>query len=239
MSRKGRECALVIAIDAWKLAYVALPKAGCSSVKKALAMLDPWVAVPDKPDFQTWHRIYQTRRYHPGFWAEHADFFRFCVVRDPAKRLMSCYTDIVVKRRALKDSPRVRATGGLPVNPDPDTFFCRLPRYRRKSSIVKHHVLGAELFLGPDLRGDYDRVYRTGELDELAADLSRRTGETVRMPHANSSGGKLSIFDLEGRTIDRLRPLLDAQYDYLRDYFVNPLGPRIHDACAIGERRVS
>ncbi|MBY6114373.1 sulfotransferase family protein [Mameliella alba] len=230
---------MVIAVDAWKLAYVALPKAGCSSVKQALAMLDPWVIVPDQPDVQTWHQIYQTRRFNGALWAQYSDFFRFCVVRDPAKRLMSCYTDIVVKRRALKDSPRVRAASGLPLDPDPDTFFMRLSRYRRKSSIVKHHVLGAELFLGPDLRANFDRVYRTSELGQLACDLSRQTGETVTMPHANSSGGKLSIFDLEGRTIDRLRPLLEDQYDYLADYFTNPLGTKIHDACAIPERRVS
>ena len=32
---------MVIAVDAYKLAYMALPKAGCSSVKEALARLDP------------------------------------------------------------------------------------------------------------------------------------------------------------------------------------------------------
>ncbi|MGP6086215.1 sulfotransferase family 2 domain-containing protein [Antarctobacter jejuensis] len=223
----------MIAVEAFKLAYVALPKAGCSSVKKALAMVDPGKTVPDNPDIQTWHTLYPTRRLHPRIWARYDGYFRFCVVRDPAKRLMSCYTDIVKKRGALIDSPRVRAARGLPVAPDPDTFFSRLWRYRKKSSLVRHHVLGASVFLGEDLKGGFDRVYRTDAMDQLAEDLSRRTGQDVSMPHANSSGSDLSLFDLQGRTIDRLRPLLDAEYAYLSAYYQNPLGPKRHQACAI------
>lgn len=230
---------MVIAVDAWKLAYVALPKAGCSSVKQALADLDPWVLVPDQTDIDTWHRIYPTGRHHPVQWETYRGYYRFCVVRDPAKRLMSCYTDIVLGRQALKNSPQVRAANGLPLNPDPDTFFQRLERYRRKSSIVRHHVLGASVFLGPNLRDDYDRVYRTSELGALAADLTRITGEMVQMPHANPSAGGVTLGDLSGRTIDRLRPLLEEEYDYLSDHFDNPLGPQIHAACAFPERRVS
>ena len=230
---------MVIAVDAFKLAYVALPKAGCSSVKKALAELDPWMSVPAETDVDLWHELYPTERHHPKEWARYRDYFRFCVVRDPAKRLMSCYTDIVVGRNAVKHSPRVRASSGLPVDPDPDTFFSRLPRYRKKSSLVKHHVLGASVFLGENLAGDYDRIFRTSELGALAEDLSHRSGERVSMPHANSSGGGLSLSDLQDRTIDRLRPLLDAEYDYLSDYYDNPLGPRLHQACAIPTRRVS
>lgn len=230
---------MVIAIDAFKLAYVALPKAGCSSVKQALAGIDPWVMVPENPDVHTWHAIYPTERQNPDEWHRYDGYFRFCVVRDPAKRLMSCYSDIVQKRGALIDSPRVRAATGLPVDPDPDTFFSRLWRYRKKSSLVKHHVLGASVFLGENLNGDYDRVYRTDELNQLADDLTRRTGQTVTIPHANSSGAGLSLFDLEGRTIDRLRPLLEEEYAYLRGYYQNPLGPRLHDACAIPNSRLS
>jgi hypothetical protein len=234
-----RRCDLVIAVDAYKIAYVALPKAGCSSVKKALATLDPWMAVPANPDVHTWHALYPTERHNPQEWARYNGYFRFCVVRDPCKRLMSCYTDIVVGRRALKDSPRVRDARSLPLDPDPDTFFSRLPRYRKKSSLVKHHALGAEVFLGENLAEDYDRIYRTDELGALAEDLSRRTGERVDMPHTNSSGAKLSIFDLEGRTIDRLRPLLEEEYSYLSGHYENPLGRRGYQACAIPARRVS
>lgn len=230
---------MVIAVDAFRLAYVALPKAGCSSVKAALAHLDPWKHVPPETDVHTWHALYPTQRHKARRWARLSGYYRFCVVRDPARRLMSCYTDIVVTRGALRDSPRVRAARGLPLDPDPDTFFCRLARYRRKSSLVRHHVLGASVFLGENLRDDYDRVYRTGDLDELAHDLSRRTGESVEIPHANATGGGLSLFDLQGRTIDRLRPLLDEEYAFLSDHYTNPLGSRRYPACAIPAAGVS
>lgn len=233
---------MVISVDAYKLAYMALPKAGCSSVKRALAELDPAVQLPPRSDaaeVDLWHRIYRTNRFRAGRWALYRDHFRFCVVRDPAKRLMSCYTDIVAARGALSHSPRVRAAGDLPLDPSPDAFFTRFPRYRRLSSLIKHHVLEAEIFLGPDLAGDYDRVYRTDEMDELARDLSMRAGHRVSMPHANATAMRLSVHELSGEAIDVIRPVLEQEYDYLSGFYRNPLGPRVHDACAMPMRRVS
>lgn len=233
---------MVIAVDACRLAYMALPKAGCSSVKQMLAALDPSVSVDaarDTTEVMQWHRIYRTRRFDARHWQRYRDYFRFCVVRDPAKRLMSCYTDIVAGRNALGHSPRVRAAGHLPLSPDPDAFFLNFFRYRKLSSLVRHHVLPAEIFLGPDLAGDYDRVFRTSEMAELARALSARSGSGVTMPHANATGMSLSVHGLSGAAIDVIRPVLDREYDYLAAFFRNPLGPRLHESCAMPEARVS
>jgi len=230
----------MITVPAYKILYSALPKAGCSSVKEALARLDPAVTLPPEAEItvKTWHRIYPTVRHYAPAWDRYQDHWRFCVVRDPAKRLMSCYTDLVLTRGALRNSPRLRASG-LPLFPSPDVFFQQLDRYRRASSLVKHHSLGAHVFLGRAPARDYSRVFRTTELTWLADDLSERTGRRVTMPHGNATRTSLSVHDLKGATIDALRPFLEEEYAFLSAYYANPLGPRRHEACAIPFARVS
>ncbi|MFZ5961752.1 sulfotransferase family 2 domain-containing protein [Thalassococcus sp. BH17M4-6] len=216
---------MVIAVESHKIAYMALPKAGCSSVKAALARVDPDVTLPpeDKIDVHTWHAIYPTRRFRPHRWQAYADYWRFAVVRDPVKRLMSVYTNRVVEFRDLHNCRSIlRGRVDLPKDPDPDFFFSNLQAYCEASSIIKHHCLGAKLFLGPKpLR--YDRIYRTEDLGQLPADLERITGQAVTLPRENKSGERLQIDDLKYGTVRKLRAFLDDEYSYLSGYYDNPL----------------
>ncbi len=229
-----------IALKTPCVAYQALPKAACSSVKQALAQIDPRVTRPRGGlALSEVHDLYPTVRFQRRAWDRLAKAWRFCVVRDPAKRLMSCYTDIVQGRDALRHSPRLRRRGDLPLDPDADTFFTNLARYRARSSLVKHHALGAELFLGRDFARNYNRVFRTSELSLLAAELSERSGRWVVMPRANRSEGGLSVHDLSGAAVDAIRPYLDGEYALLAAYFPNPLGARLYGSCAVPVARVS
>ncbi|MFZ7093665.1 sulfotransferase family 2 domain-containing protein [Primorskyibacter sp. 2E233] len=228
-------------MDAYKLAYMPMPKAACSSVKEVLARLDPAVTVPDpeRDGVFTWHRIYATKRFRMKRWIGLEDYFRFCVVRDPVKRLLSVYTNRVVQLRELHNSPRLRENPGhLVLDPDPDFFFQNIDAYRGKASTIKHHALPAHIFLGPDL-DMYSRVYRVEDLTALAWDLSLWTRQDIAMPRSNQSDIRLTLDDLQDKTIDALRPFLDAEYSFLSGFYENPLGARYHRACAIPERRVS
>lgn len=235
---------MVIAVDAHKLAYMALPKAACSSVKEALARLDPAATIPpeDQVTLYTWHDIYPTKRFRPHRWERYADYWRFCVVRDPAKRLMSCYTNRVLQFEDLKNSIKLRDgrdwLPDLPRDPDPDTFFQNLDSYKLAASSIKHHAMPAWLFLGSKLEG-YNRIYKTEELAALQWDLGLLTRQEVVLPRRNTSEAVLRIADLKGETIDALRPFLDEEYEFLGAYYKNPLGPKIHDACVTPARRVS
>ena len=219
---------MAIEVAAHKIAYMALPKAACSSVKSALAHLDPTVDLSKtegfEPAFNRWHAIYQTKRFRPHRWEKYAEgWWRFCVVRDPAKRLMSCYTNRVVQLRDLYKSKKlIRGEINLPMDPDPDFFFSNLLVYKAASSSIKHHVMGAELFIGPPPM-KYDRIYRVSELDQLAKDLAMRTGNKVTMARENTSSGGLSVTDLKPATRDALRPFLTREYDYLGAWYENPL----------------
>ncbi|WP_146585795.1 sulfotransferase family 2 domain-containing protein [Puniceibacterium confluentis] len=216
---------MVIAITAHKIAYMALPKAGCSSVKAALARLDPDVTLPPKSEIgiDTWHGIYPTQRFRPHRWQEYPDYFRFAVVRDPVRRLISAYTNRVVDLKELHNCRKIlRGRIDLPKDPDPDFFFSNLSAYCEASSVIKHHCLGAELFLGPKPMR-YDRIYRTEEMGDLARDLTRISGRKVTLARANKSMAQLELDDLKYGTVRAIRDFLNTEYRYLSGYYDNPL----------------
>ncbi|KAA0920966.1 sulfotransferase family 2 domain-containing protein [Aquicoccus porphyridii] len=215
-----------IIVSAHKIAYMALPKAGCSTVKRALAQIDPDVTVDvgTVDDMDVWHGLYPTVRFRPHRWEAVADHWRFCVVRDPVKRLLSVYTNRVAQFGELHNSRKLKwpQFAHLTADPDPDFFFSNLEDYMQAASVIRHHVLPAELFVGPDL-GAYDRVYRTAELARLADDLQARTGHAVDISRENASEMKLELDDLAPVTIDAIRPRLMREYALLGGFFTNPL----------------
>ncbi|WP_417741184.1 sulfotransferase family 2 domain-containing protein [Salipiger sp.] len=232
---------MVIAVRAHRIAYMALPKAGCSTVKAALAQVDPDATLPEnaRPDVMTWHRLYPTMRFRPHRWQAYDGWWRFCVVRDPLRRLLSVYTNRVVGLRELHNCRNIRrGRVDLPMDPDPDFFFQNLRGYIDAASAIKHHALPAWLFLGPDL-GRYDRIYRTCELAGFGEELAERTGAPVTIARENPSGMRLSLDDLAPATRTALRDHLDAEYGYLAEFYENPFGPRQHRACTGPTRRVS
>lgn len=215
---------MVVAVSSFKIAYMAVPKAACSSVKAALAMVDPHVDLTldsMAADNTLVHKAYPTMRFRPHRWEEYEDWWRFTVVRDPLKRLLSVYTDRVVARRELFNSPKLRRQSALPMDPDPDFFFQNLSRYVDLASVVKHHAIPVRLFIGPKpLR--YHHVFTVNQLGDLAAELSERTGQRAEIPKFNSSGQKIDIADLQPETRTALATMLEPEYDHLSDYFDNP-----------------
>lgn len=216
---------MVISVEHYRIAYMALPKAACTTVKAALARIDLDVRLPspDQYSHKLWHQIYPTSRFHHRKWEPYEDYWTFCVVRDPVKRLMSCFTDIVATRQLLHTSQKLRRPSvDLPIDPDPDFFFQNLDRYSEKASVVKHHSLPARAFLGRKM-DRYKTVYRTENLGQLALDLNELTGREIVLNKENSSSFKLTLDDLKPETIDAIRPRLNEEYELFQDYFSNPI----------------
>jgi len=213
---------MVIAVQDLKIAYAAVPKAGCSSVKAMLAQLDPQADVPhDVPDNRFYHSLYPTRRFRPRRFPATEGIFSFTVVRDPIRRLMSVYTNRVADKGDLHNSRKLKKRKVLPLDPDPDTFFQNLARYCRLSSVIRHHVLPTAIFTGRNLNR-YDRVFRTDQIDELADALSSHCTGDVRPARANSSKSRLAFDDLKPETRDAIRPHLLGEYRHLSGYIDNP-----------------
>lgn len=215
---------MVIKVEAWKLAYMAVPKAGCTSVKTMLATIDPTVDLPptDSRDELMVHSIYPTTRFRPHRWETVEGYYRFTVIRDPIRRLLSTYSNRVVTLGQLTHSPKIRSgEAGLPSDPDPDFFFQNLLPYMAASSAIKHHCLPIWLFTGTDL-SRYERVFRTDQLSELSAELSARSGQELQVERANSSTKPLRFEDLSPAGRDAVWKRLKPEYDFLADYVPMP-----------------
>lgn len=215
---------MVIRVDTARLAYMAVPKAACSSIKATLASLDPEQPKSDPAKFEQRevHRIYPTQRFRQHRWRHVQDHFRFTVVRDPLKRLLAVYTNRVVALRELHNCRKIKhGRVNLPADPDPDYFFQNLSPYIAVASSIKHHALPTSIFVGADL-GRYSRVYRTSEISALQDDLSTHLNREVRVPHFNSSDAKLTLDDLKPETHRVLAARLRDEYSHLRAYFTNP-----------------
>ena len=215
---------MVVCVAPLKIAYMAVPKAACTSIKAALASIDPDVEVDAEKaaeDRMYFHTLYPTQRFRPHRWREFEDCWRFTVVRDPLKRLFSVYTDLVTGRNLLHSSRKLRNQSVLPLVPDPDFFFQHLDRYIAQASAVKHHTLPFRLFIGPP-PFLYDRIFRIEDLPELAAKLSEIAGRDVVIPRANRSKTSLSIKDLSPQTVPFIREFLADDYAKLSEFYDNP-----------------
>lgn len=225
---------MVIRVDAHKIAYMAVPKAACSSVKAGLGAVDPAVPISDPTAFEQKqiHAVYPTQRFRMHRWERVGDFFRFTVVRDPLKRLLGVYTNRVVARRELFGCRKIkRGRVDLPPDPDPDFFFQNLSPYIAVASVIKHHALPTVCFTGSAL-DRYSKVYRTADLPDLASDLGERVGQDVTIPHFNSSDMKLTLDDLKPETHRALEARLRDEYAFLADYFDNPFARKHHSLAA-------
>ena len=216
---------MVVAIESHKIAYMAVPKSACTSVKVALSQCDPSASLDMETaaaDHSVVHSAFPTKRFRPHRWRGYEGWWRITVVRDPIKRLMSVYTDIVAGRQEIRNSRRLRrADSVLPIDPDPDFFYQNLDGYMKAASVVKHHALPVWLFIGPRPHL-YDRIYRIEELPILAEDLSNRIGRPITIPRFNKATTTLDFSDLNNTTRASLKEFLDVEYASLAGIYEKP-----------------
>ena len=124
-------------------------------------------------------------------------------------------------QQELYHSPKIRRQSEFPPDPDPDFFFQNLQFYRQLSSVIKHHAFASRLFIGPPPH-DFERVYRVEEIDELANDLSKISGKSVKIPRLNRSVNGISLDELSEKTKNKLAELLQQEYSDLSNFYTNP-----------------
>jgi hypothetical protein len=189
---------VAIKVPSLGLAYFPVPKNACSSLKAALFAVNEGRAFEprQRPD-GTWMHIHN----HPGYpsWpiteaalADTAGLERLAVVRDPLRRLVSCYKNRVLHHGEL--STRVVpaeefARAGLQPDPGFDLFIERLAEYRALSWSIDHHSAPQASYLGSD-RAAFRHVFAMDDLPRLEGLLSDRAGRAIRLPHMQRGGAE-------------------------------------------------
>ncbi len=91
-----------ILLQEYRAIYLFIPKVACSSIKKVIGDtlgLPPYD--PSQPDRYIHKRIYPYAK-KARIYDRYKDYFKFCFVRNPFDRLVSCYSNKVAQDKNLK-----------------------------------------------------------------------------------------------------------------------------------------
>lgn len=200
-----------------RLIYIPVPKNACSSTKEALHEIEFGRRFDKKRDINApYVNIHDYYKKRPKAFAgldrlsSAKNFTRFAVVRDPVKRLVSCYRNRVVDLGDLNMSPKSLEKYDLELNPDINTFVLNLRMYRKANKSIEHHSRPQWSFFGGSL--DYiDRVFMMEELDDLR-DFLRSYRSELSFLSRKSGGTSFSVSDLSDEA------LRHAVHFYRQDY---------------------
>jgi hypothetical protein len=143
--------------------------------------------------------------------------FRFAIVRDPVKRLISCYRQKVIGEGTLKICEQALRTMHLPVDPDLDVFVLNLRDYCKVSNNIRHHTRAQAVFLGESLEC-FDRLY---PIEEFAAvlEMLRAFSPDLKMRRMNTSVAAVGLGDLSEPAFKAAIEFYADDYNLLSKYY--------------------
>lgn len=207
-----------------KLIYIPIPKNACTSIKHALHEIEFGKRFnADLPEFSDYreHHDYYKKRAHAFTSVEalkkRTDVLRFALVRDPVKRLISCYRNRVVDLGDLELSRSTLEQMELSVEPDLNTFVLNLSAYRRANKKIEHHSRPQSRFLGGTI--EYlDRVFTLAEMNDLL-DMLRKYDPDLNLRQRKTGGTKITLADLSEEALQHAIAFYQEDYKLLGAYF--------------------
>lgn len=208
-----------------KLAYFAVPKAANTTVKYVFFELEHGQPFRSEDfDGKTVHMLLPSKPDSAPDPADYLGYWKFSVFRDPVKRILSAYSNRVIHYQKLERRRRhwpFSFLRGLSHKPSLDEFCTKIVRYRKLSRDIRIHTRPYSSYGGADIRF-FDAVYRIEELDQLAADLTKRTGQEIKFGHHQTGGPKFSIDDLSPAALNALLKYTKPDYDFLKGLYHPP-----------------
>ncbi|MGM0545467.1 MAG: sulfotransferase family 2 domain-containing protein [Bacteroidota bacterium] len=207
-----------------KLIYIPIPKNACTSIKHALHEIEFGKRFDaDLPEFSDYreHHDYYLKRSNAftsvNELREKSDCMRFAVIRDPVKRLISCYRNRVVDLGDLESSRSVLKQRGLPVEPDLNTFVLNLAAYRKANKSIEHHARPQAEFLGGAI--DYlDRVFTLADIPELLEMLQKHK-PGLELRQRKTGGTRRTLADLSPEALEAAISYYRQDYELLAESF--------------------
>lgn len=181
--------------------YAEVPKAGCTSVKLALAPFRG--GAPASDDNETLHRWFgYSYARHVGemqdwFATCWGGFYRFTVVRNPIARFESFYYE--------KVSDAQRAVYGS-IDRYVDKHFDADDWRWNAHTVPQTALIGTNLSV-------FDDVFRLERIHKLGIELTKRVGAKVTIPHANRSSVPRKA--MSPGTEEQLRDIYRADFEVL------------------------
>ncbi len=210
------------------LVYFPIPKVACTSLKQF------FYEVRNKKRFSppqdTENRIHihnHSPEFLSGPFRDAVDdkfdgMHRVTVVRDPAARILSSFSNRVLQHGELDENHiDMDLAQKLGVGPRPSIkeFISNLEEYRLLSKSIRHHTDSQAYFIGPNL--DYfTHVYALEEIGKLTSLVNALAGSSVTLRHEQASGVKVSLSDISAPLRTKLYEYCYGDYALLKDFYV-------------------
>lgn len=204
-----------------KVGYKSIPKTASTSIKRELYRLHTGKPFDRQEAGMTSHQFFNQ--------TENTDIdnceYKFIVIRDPVKRLLSVYGNRVtfyheLSYDQLNSNDKTRKfINRLPVlEPSLDQFIANLPKYFQVPAINHHARPVSKMLAGKSLRF-FDGVYKIEELGELEKDLSALLSKPVSFERHQTGGSKYRLRDLSYAQLKYLINFYEEDYKLLRLYY--------------------
>ncbi|NEQ37510.1 MAG: tetratricopeptide repeat protein [Okeania sp. SIO3I5] len=148
------------------------------------------------------------------------NYFKFTVIRDPIKRLLSCYKNRVLyhKNLWLKSIRGKLENAGLKPEPDINYFVENLENYFQISDAMIHHALPQNKYIGKDLN-IYDLICPIENLENLRQIISQKANIEIEFPRFQTEGPRITIQDLTEKSLRKLIEFYAEDYQLLQDFY--------------------
>ncbi len=203
-----------------ELIYIPIPKNACTSIKHALYEIEHRQSF-DYPK----HKILGYRDIHDYYHKQafsfaavsdllnDTSFTKFAVIRDPVKRLISCYRNRVVDLKDLESGK----LGGLTGNPDINFFILNLKKYQKENKIIEHHSRPQHNFLGNTLKY-LNHIFPIEHIKSLK-NLLKSYQPGFVLPKSKFKGTTYQLNDLSPEALDNAIFYYKKDYDLLKNYY--------------------
>ncbi|MCC5969918.1 MAG: sulfotransferase family 2 domain-containing protein [Pararhodobacter sp.] len=207
---------MTVILEDHKLSYIPVPKVACTSLKVMFFEVENGFGFkPFRTSGKMWwiHRFYPSIPFTDQNIARMEGHRRMAVVRDPVKRLLSCYSNRVLHHKELSRDAAGAAleAADLPCSPDLSTFVRRLPEYCAAVESIWHHAMPMVEYLGRDPQF-YTHLYPIKDTGEMQAEVARLTGVSAQLDRLQKGGPKISTDKLSATDLALLKDFYDEDY---------------------------
>lgn len=186
---------MTVILEEHKLSYIPVPKVACTSLKTMFFEIENGFLFRN---FRTSGRPWHVHLFYPSIPFADQDLARMAghrvmaVVRDPVKRVLSCYSNRVVHHGELseKKAGAQLLAADLPCDPDLSTFIARLPEYCAAVESIWHHAMPMVDYLGRDPQF-YTHLYPIERTADMQADVAQLTGVSAKLKRLQTKGPKI------------------------------------------------
>jgi len=206
------------------LIYIPIPKNACTSIMHALHEIEFGIAYDHhahrEKGYRDIHDYYQKRKHSftgVDELKKREGIRTFAVIRDPVKRLISCYRNRVVDLKDLEKSKAALRQRKLPLEPDIDTFVLNLKEYQQVNKIIEHHSRPQASFLGYSLCY-LDEIIPIEDLARVKK-LLKGYKPDLELRTAKSGGSSFGLKDLSSEALEAAITYYQEDYSLLAAYY--------------------